>query len=79
MVKQVEHPLLSGLLYPGLQVGDRQLSRAARLGRCWERPGLQGHTALNAKVVVLHPTVTPGSGTKPNASTELLSQLPDSP
>lgn len=32
MVKQVEHPLLSGLLYPGLQVGDRAAQQSHSAG-----------------------------------------------
>lgn len=47
MVKQVEHPLLSGLLYPGLQVGvetawpstcAEEVLPGLHLGRFWS-PG----------------------------------------
>lgn len=33
VVKQVEHPLLSGLLYPGLQVRRAEVGLAEPLGR----------------------------------------------
>lgn len=65
VVKQVEHPLLSGLLYPGLQV--RQVWCP---GRCWQSQSQQGCLGLSVKVT----SVTPGGGTKPGLSTELLFQ-----
>lgn len=37
VVKQVEHPLLSGLLYPGLQVRQGWWP-----GRCWHSQGHPG-------------------------------------
>lgn len=51
VVKQVEHPLLSGLLYPGLQVRGR----APVPGRCWARPGPRGCVRLRAWPWALFP------------------------
>lgn len=48
VVKQVEHPLLSGLLYPGLQVRGGATWQGPSAGEVLARPGPQGRVRLHA-------------------------------
>lgn len=67
VVKEVEHPLLSGLLYPSLQVGCGETGWQSLLAR-----EVQGHMKLKAKVLIFHASIPSGSSTKHKPSTELL-------
>lgn len=55
VVKQVEHPLLSGLLYPGLQVRGGATWQGPSAGEVLARPGPQGRVRLHAWPWALFP------------------------
>lgn len=56
VVKEVEHPLLSGLLYPSLQVGCDEAGWQSLLAM-----EVQGCMRLKAKVLIFHPNIPAGS------------------